>query len=131
MTIVGAASVTFLAVGNSTLQLAARPDMRGRVMSLWAVAFLGTTPIGGPIAGYVSETAGGRAGLLMGGVACIVAAAGAASILSQRGRARPRPPQRVRQASFRRRSVTNARPRRHLLTSPTNGETMPTVKLRE
>ena len=63
MTIVGAASVTFLAVGNSTLQLAARPDMRGRVMSLWAVAFLGTTPIGGPIAGYVSETAGGRAGL--------------------------------------------------------------------
>ena len=62
LTIVGAASVTFLAVGNSTLQLAARPDMRGRVMSLWAVAFLGTTPIGGPIAGYVSETAGGRAG---------------------------------------------------------------------
>ena len=56
MTIVGAASVTFLAVGNSTLQLAARPDMRGRVMSLWAVAFLGTTPIGGPIAGCVSET---------------------------------------------------------------------------
>ena len=87
MTIVGAASVAFLAVGNSTLQLAARPDMRGRVMSLWAVAFLGTTPIGGPIAGCVSETAGGRAGLLMGGVACIVAAAGAMSFLSQRGRA--------------------------------------------
>ena len=66
MTVVGAASVTFLAVGNSTLQLAARPDMRGRVMSLWAVAFLGTTPIGGPIAGFVSERAGGRAGLLLG-----------------------------------------------------------------
>ena len=87
MTLVGAASVTFLAVGNSTLQLASRPDMRGRVMSLWAVAFLGTTPIGGPIAGYVSETAGGRAGLLMGGIACIVAAGVAAGILSQRGRA--------------------------------------------
>jgi MFS family permease len=87
MTIVGAASVTFLAVGNSTLQLAARPDMRGRVMSLWAVAFLGTTPLGGPIAGYVSENAGGRAGLLMGGVSCIVAGAVAASILSERGRA--------------------------------------------
>ena len=86
MTIVGAASVTVLAVGNSTLQLAARPDMRGRVMSLWAVAFLGTTPIGGPIAGWVSETAGGRAGLLMGGITCIVAAAGALSFLSQRGR---------------------------------------------
>ena len=87
MTLVGAASVTFLAVGNSTLQLASRPDMRGRVMSLWAVAFLGTTPIGGPIAGYVSENAGGRAGLLMGGLTCIAAAGVAAGILSQRGRA--------------------------------------------
>ncbi|MDX6560795.1 MAG: hypothetical protein QOD65_609 [Gaiellales bacterium] len=87
MTIVGAASVTFLAVGNSTLQLAARPDMRGRVMSLWAVAFLGTTPIGGPIAGYVAENAGGRAGLLMGGLACLLAAGIATSVLSQRGRA--------------------------------------------
>ena len=103
MTIVGAASVTVLAIGNSTLQLAARPDMRGRVMSLWAVAFLGTTPIGGPIAGWVSETAGGRAGLLMGGITCIVAAAGAMGFLSQRGRARS-----AARASARP-SVTNAR----------------------
>jgi MFS family permease len=86
LTVVGAASVTFLAVGNSTLQLAARPDMRGRVMSLWAVAFLGTTPLGGPIAGYVAETAGGRAGLLMGGIACIFAAAAGSAVLSPRGR---------------------------------------------
>jgi MFS family permease len=84
MTIVGGASVTVLSVGNSTLQLESRPDMRGRVMSLWAVAFLGTTPIGGPIAGWVSETAGGRAGLLMGGVTCIVSAAGAVAYLAQR-----------------------------------------------
>jgi MFS family permease len=87
MGVVGAASVTFLAVGNSTLQLEARPDMRGRVMSLWAVAFLGTTPIGGPIAGYVAESAGGRAGLLMGGVACLLASGAAAAFVSQRGRA--------------------------------------------
>lgn len=86
LTIVGAASVTFLAVGNGTLQLAARADMRGRVMSLWAVAFLGTTPLGGPIAGWVSETAGGRAGLLLGGVSCLVAAAVAAALVTQRGR---------------------------------------------
>ena len=44
------------------LQLNASPTMRGRVMALWAVAFLGSTPIGGPIAGYVSEHFGGRAG---------------------------------------------------------------------
>ncbi len=56
-------------------------------MSLWAVAFLGTTPIGGPIAGYVAESAGGRAGLLMGGVACLLAA-GAAMALPLATRAR-------------------------------------------
>jgi MFS family permease len=76
MLLVGAGSVGFLAIGNSTLQLAASPQMRGRVMALWAVAFLGSTPIGGPIAGYVSEHFGGRAGLVMGGVACLVAAVG-------------------------------------------------------
>jgi MFS family permease len=76
MLLVGAGSVAFLAIGNSTLQLAASPQMRGRVMALWAVAFLGSTPIGGPIAGYVSEHFGGRAGLVMGGIACFVAAGG-------------------------------------------------------
>ena len=48
---VGAASVTFLSLGNSTLQLEADPSMRGRVMSLWSVAFQGSTPIGGPLVG--------------------------------------------------------------------------------
>jgi MFS family permease len=76
MTLVGAGSVGFLAIGNATLQLSASPMMRGRVMALWAVAFLGSTPIGGPIAGYVSQHFGGRAGLLLGGVSCLVAAVG-------------------------------------------------------
>jgi MFS family permease len=75
MAFVGAGSVSFLAKGNSTLQLAAAPDMRGRVMALWAVAFLGSTPIGGPIAGYVSATLGARAALVMGAASCFVAAA--------------------------------------------------------
>jgi MFS family permease len=74
LTLVGACSVTFIAIGNTTLQLATRPDMRGRVMSLWAVAFLGTTPLGGPIAGFVAEQFGGRAGLVLGGTACLLAA---------------------------------------------------------
>jgi MFS family permease len=75
LTIVGACSVTFIAIGNSTLQLTTRADMRGRVMGLWAVAFLGTTPLGGPIVGVVAEQFGGRAGLVLGGTACLVAAA--------------------------------------------------------
>ena len=74
MALVGAGSVAFLAKGNSTLQLAAAPDMRGRVMALWAVAFLGSTPIGGPIAGFVSSTLGARAALVMGAGSCFVAA---------------------------------------------------------
>ena len=74
LALVGAVSVGFLSTGNSTLQLAAAPHVRGRVMALWAVAFLGSTPIGGPIAGAVSEAFGARVGLGMGAVACLVAA---------------------------------------------------------
>ncbi len=72
---VGAASIAFLALGNSALQLAAAPEMRGRVMALWSIAFLGTTPIGGPLVGWVGGHMGPRAGLALGGLATIVAAA--------------------------------------------------------
>jgi MFS family permease len=78
LALVGAASVGVMSKGNSTLQLSSEPSMRGRVMSLWAVAFLGSTPIGGPIAGAVCEHFGGRAGLLLGAAACLAAAAFAA-----------------------------------------------------
>jgi MFS family permease len=71
---VGAASVTFLSKGNSTLQLGAAPQMRGRVMALWAVAFLGSTPIGGPSAGAVAQFGGPRWGLGLGAAACAAAA---------------------------------------------------------
>jgi MFS family permease len=74
LTFVGGVSVGFLSKGNSTLQLGASPSMRGRVMALWAVAFLGSTPIGGPIAGAVSEHFGGRAGLGLAAAACVAAA---------------------------------------------------------
>jgi len=71
----GAASIGFLALGNATLQLSSTPEMRGRVMGLWAVAFLGSTPIGGPIVGWVGEHIGPRYGLGLGGVATLLAAA--------------------------------------------------------
>ena len=73
----GAASVTFAAGINSTLQLAADPQMRGRVMALYSIVFLGSTPVGGPIAGLLSGALGARAGLVMAGVAALVAAGGA------------------------------------------------------
>jgi MFS family permease len=74
----GAASVTFAAGVNSTLQLAAEPAMRGRVMALYSVVFLGSTPVGAPLVGWVAETAGPRAGLMVGGAAALVTGAVAA-----------------------------------------------------
>lgn len=73
--LVGACSVTFLALGNTTLQLESEPSMRGRVMSLWSVAFLGSTPVGGPIVGFVGGTLGARYALGLGAAAAFAAAA--------------------------------------------------------
>jgi MFS family permease len=73
----GAASVTFASGVNSSLQLAAGEGLRGRVMALYAVVFLGSTPIGAPLVGWLASTAGPRAGLVLGGAAALVAAAGA------------------------------------------------------
>ena len=75
LVLVGWGSVTFMAIGNTTLQLAAAPEMRGRVMSLWFVAFQGSTPIGGPLLGWAMGWAGARVGLGVGGVASLVVAA--------------------------------------------------------
>jgi MFS family permease len=83
----GGASISFMATGNSTLQLTAAPEMRGRVMSLWFVAFQGSTPVGGPIIGWVMASFGARAGLGLGALTCVaVSAAGWAAL---RRRARP------------------------------------------
>ena len=73
----GAVSVTFAAGINSSLQLAVEPSMRGRVMALYSVVFLGSTPIGAPLVGWIAEVAGPRAGLVVGAVAALAAAAGA------------------------------------------------------
>jgi predicted MFS family arabinose efflux permease len=73
----GAATVTFAAGVNSALQLSARPDMRGRVMALYSIVFLGTTPIGAPLVGWLAEVGGPRAGLVLSATAALAAAAGA------------------------------------------------------
>jgi MFS family permease len=75
LALAGGASIAFMSTGNSTLQLGAAPNMRGRVMSLWFVAFQGSTPIGGPIIGWVMATAGARAGLGVGAITCLLVAA--------------------------------------------------------
>ncbi len=69
----GAASISFVATNNATLQLRADPAMRGRVMSLNAIAFLGSTPIGAPLLGYISDTTNPRVALALGGAATLAA----------------------------------------------------------
>jgi MFS family permease len=73
LALAGWGSVSFMATGNSTLQLSSSPSMRGRVMALWAVAFMGSTPVGGPVIGWVISLAGARVGLGVGAMACLVA----------------------------------------------------------
>jgi MFS family permease len=82
----GAISVTFAAGINSSLQLSVEPAMRGRVMALYSVVFLGSTPIGAPIVGWIAEVAGPRAGLLLGAVAALAAAAGGAAAYARIGK---------------------------------------------
>jgi MFS family permease len=74
LALVGWASISFMSTGNATLQLTAEPEMRGRVMSLWFVAFQGSPPIGGPIVGWLMAEAGARAGLGAGAATCLFVA---------------------------------------------------------
>ncbi|MEO8696540.1 MAG: MFS transporter [Acidimicrobiales bacterium] len=67
----GAFSVTYIALANSVLQVNADPLMRGRVMALYTMAFMGTTPLGAPIIGAIADHFGPRVALQIGGVAAI------------------------------------------------------------
>jgi MFS family permease len=90
----GAASVAFAAGVNSFLQVHAEPSMRGRVMALYSVVYLGSTAIGAPIVGWLADVLGPRAGLIIGGAAALAAAVGARVAFGPRdddGRG-PRPP---------------------------------------
>ena len=84
----GGASISFMSTGNSTLQLTARPAMRGRVMALWFVAFQGSTPVGGPIVGWVMEAIGPRAGLGLGALTCFATALIGLAVLRRMAAAR-------------------------------------------
>jgi MFS family permease len=72
--LVGVASLIFLTTGNATIQLASDPEYRGRVTALWSMALVGSTPIGSPIIGALSDVAGPRYALGLGAAACLAAA---------------------------------------------------------
>jgi MFS family permease len=74
LVLMGAASIMFIATANSLLQLNSSGAMRGRVMALWAVVFLGSTPIGAPLIGFLAGRYGARFALGLGGVATLLIA---------------------------------------------------------
>jgi len=71
----GIAALVFQTSTNSLLQLRSEPALRGRVMALYAVVFIGTTPFGAPIVGWVAQQHGARAAFVLGAAAILVAAA--------------------------------------------------------
>jgi MFS family permease len=87
---VGAAGIAFTAMANGVLQTETAPEMRGRVAALFTVAFLGSTPIGGPIIGLVSQQLGARAGLWVGGIATLAVTVAAMAAIRRRREVRHR-----------------------------------------
>jgi MFS family permease len=86
LALLGAAAVTFAASINSSLQLAVAPQMRGRVMALYSVVFLGSTPIGGPLAGWLAQAYDPRVALLLAASAGFSAAWVAWALRARLGR---------------------------------------------
>jgi MFS family permease len=90
LALLGAATVTFAATINSYLQLEVRADMRGRVMALYSIVFLGSTAIGGPISGWLSQAFDPRVALVLAGVSGLSAAWAAQAAMPRVQRARAR-----------------------------------------
>ncbi|MBB1253678.1 MFS transporter [Streptomyces sp. OF3] len=87
---IGVMGLTFNVTANSGVQLASDPAMRGRVMSLYMMVFVGGTPIGGPIMGWVTDTYGARIGFLSGGVLSLASALLVGLALARAAGLRPR-----------------------------------------
>ncbi len=85
---VGLTNMTFIAASNTTLQLTARPDMRGRVIALYFLMIMGSTPIGGPITGWIAQHLGTRYAVGLASAACFLAAGIGARSLRLGSRAR-------------------------------------------
>ena len=73
LVLVGFFTVNMVSTANSMIQMEAHPEMRGRVMAIWSMAMMGSTPIGGPIIGWIGEYTDARVALATGGAAMLIA----------------------------------------------------------
>lgn len=87
----GFSTMTFSTAANTTVQLSSTPSMRGRVMALYLLMFMGGTPIGAPLVGWIAQVAGPRWSLIIGGLASATAAVLAATYLTRRQGLRVQP----------------------------------------
>lgn len=69
---VGLASLTMMTAANTSIQMSTDPAMRGRVMSLYMIVFLGATPIGSPVVGWIGETFGARWSIGVGSISALL-----------------------------------------------------------
>jgi MFS family permease len=82
---VGVALMTFLTTANSTMQLSVSAEMRGRVMGLYMLVFIGGNPVGAPMVGWLAAQFGGRSPFIIGGVIAALSALVCGIVLSRRG----------------------------------------------
>ena len=90
--LIGIASISFMTASTAIVQTEAEPEMRGRVLALQAMVFLGSTPIGGPILGWVAEHLGARVAVGLGALACVAAGSWGLWVVRRRGLDEPRRP---------------------------------------
>ncbi|MGW3295177.1 MFS transporter [Streptomyces xiamenensis] len=81
----GLVAMTFQVSSNAGIQLNTDPEMRGRVISLYMMVFLGGTPIGAPVVGWVTDTFGPRVGMASGGAICLLGTMALALVLARIG----------------------------------------------
>jgi MFS family permease len=86
----GVAMMTFMNTANSTLQLSVAPEMRGRVMALYMLVFIGGNPVGAPMTGWLAAEFGGRSPFIVGGLIAAVSTAVCGWVLARRGGIRVR-----------------------------------------
>ncbi|WP_406401359.1 MFS transporter [Streptomyces sp. NBC_00879] len=82
---IGMFGLTVNVTANSSIQMATEPAMRGRVMSLFMMVFVGGTPLGAPLVGWITDTYGPRIGFAAGGAVALVAAIGVGVMLARVG----------------------------------------------
>ncbi|MDQ2751265.1 MAG: MFS transporter [Actinomycetota bacterium] len=107
---IGLVMLTFTTAANASVQLGVDPTMRGRVMALYLMCFMGGTPVGAPIIGWVAGAFGPRWGLLGGGLICLVSALVISAFIARRRGLTP--------ADLGDRVVTAAHLREHLTVHP-------------